>query len=94
VSVPRRPLYQPEKFQGLPCAARLVWFHIWALGEGEYSARGLAGDLGIGVSAAASALRVLVERGLLEVVRPPAGSRGGVHRVRSGRAASSEEASR
>lgn len=92
MSVPRRPLYQPEKFQGLPCAARLVWFHIWALGEGEYSSRSLARDLGIGHDAAYAALRALVERGLLEVVRPPAGSRGGVYRVRSGRAASPDEA--
>ncbi len=81
MSVPRRPLYDPEKFRGLPCSARLVWFHIWALGEGEYSARELAQDLEMSPDAAARALRLLTERGLLEVVRPPAGSRAGVYRV-------------
>ncbi|WP_245606166.1 helix-turn-helix domain-containing protein [Thermus amyloliquefaciens] len=79
--MPRRPLYDPEKFRGLPCSARLVWFHIWALGEGEYSARELAQDLEMSPDAAARALRLLTERGLLEVVRPPAGSRAGVYRV-------------
>ncbi|WP_423247978.1 transcriptional regulator [Thermus hydrothermalis] len=79
--MPRRPLYQPEKFQGLPCSARLVWFHIWALGEGEYSARKLAEDLEMSPSMAAHALRLLVQRELLQVVRPPSGSRGGVYRV-------------
>ncbi|BDG20285.1 hypothetical protein TthSNM11_24880 (plasmid) [Thermus thermophilus] len=81
MGVPRRPLYQPERFKGLPCSARLVWFHIWALGEGEYSARELAQELEMSPDAAARALRLLTERGLLEVVRPPAGSRAGVYRV-------------
>ncbi|MGC9019542.1 MAG: helix-turn-helix domain-containing protein [Candidatus Bipolaricaulaceae bacterium] len=81
MGVPRRPLYQPERFKGLPCSARLVWFHIWALGEDEYPVRELARDLEMSPDAAARALRVLVERGLLEVVRPPAGSRAGVYRV-------------
>ncbi|RTH36936.1 hypothetical protein CSW37_06605 [Thermus scotoductus] len=81
MSVPRRPLYDPEKFRGLPCSARLVWFHIWALGEDEYPARKLAEALEISPNAAAMALRALVKRGLLEVVRTPAGSRAGVYRV-------------
>ncbi|AEV17298.1 hypothetical protein TCCBUS3UF1_p10 (plasmid) [Thermus sp. CCB_US3_UF1] len=81
--MPRRPLYDPEKFRGLPCSARLVWFHIWATGGGEYAARRLAEVLEISPNAVALALRLLVQRGLLEVVRPPAGSRAGVYRVPS-----------
>ncbi len=84
MGVPRRPLYQPERFKGLPCSARLVWLHIWALGEDEYSVRELAQALEMSPDAAARALRLLTERGLLEVVRPPAGSRAGAYRVARG----------
>jgi len=72
----------PEMLLGLPCSARLTWLYIWAIGEGEYSVRGLANDLGIAPGAAASALRALVRLGLLEVVRPPAGRRPGIYRAR------------
>jgi len=67
--------------------------HIWALGEGEYTVRGLAKALGLHHTTTTTALRALVKRGLLEVVRPPAGRRPGTYRVRSGRAASPGEAS-
>ncbi|WP_038047960.1 hypothetical protein [Thermus caliditerrae] len=79
--MPRRPLYDPEKFRGLPCSARLVWFHIWALGEDEYPVRKVAEALEISPNAVAMALRLLAQRGLVVVVRPPAGSRAGVYRV-------------
>lgn len=79
--MPRRPLYDPEKFRGLPCSARLVWFHIWALGEDEYPVRKVAEALEISPNAVAMALRLLAQRGLVAVVRPPAGSRAGVYRV-------------
>nr|WP_237265409.1 helix-turn-helix domain-containing protein [Thermus sp. 4C] len=54
------------------------------MGEGEYSVRELAQELEMSPDAAARALRLLTERGLLEVVRPPAGSRAGVYRVARG----------
>jgi len=58
-----------------------VWFHIWALGEDEYPVRKVAEALEISPNAVAMALRLLAQRGLVAVVRPPAGSRAGVYRV-------------
>ncbi|GAA6737460.1 hypothetical protein YIM1627_22780 [Thermus oshimai] len=76
-------MYRPERFKDLPCSARLVWFHIWAEGEGEYSIKKVAEALEMSPVVVNRAIRALVERGLLEVVRPPAGSRAGAYRARS-----------
>jgi DNA-binding MarR family transcriptional regulator len=58
-------MYWPEQFKDLPCSARLVWFHIWAEGEGEYPIRKLAEELEMSPVVVNRAIRTLVERGLL-----------------------------
>jgi predicted transcriptional regulator len=73
--------FVPERFEGLPCTAKLVWYHVLAEGVGEYPVRRLAEELGITTASAQKALAALVERGLLEVVEPAAGSRGGKYRA-------------
>lgn len=81
----RPPKYRAERFAGLPCTAKLVWFYILTEGPGPYSVEGVARGLGITTASAQKALKLLVERGLLEVVEPPRGSRAGVYRAASGR---------
>lgn len=68
--------YLPERFIGLSAAQRLVWFYIRDSGTAEYSARSLAQALEINPHTAATALRVLKERGLIRELTPASGQRG------------------
>jgi DNA-binding transcriptional MocR family regulator len=57
--------------------AKLLWFYIRDRGEGRYSIRELAESLDLTTAAVQRNLKALVERGLLEVLEPPAGSQAG-----------------
>lgn len=81
----RPPKYRPERFKGLPCTAKLIWFYILTEGQGPYSVESIAKGLGITTASTQRAMKALLERGLLEVVEPPRGSRAGVYRAASGR---------
>lgn len=81
----RPPKYRAERFAGLPCTAKLVWFYILTEGPGAYSIEGVARGLGITTASTQKAFKALTERGLLEAVEPPRGSRAGVYRATSGR---------
>jgi DNA-binding MarR family transcriptional regulator len=68
--------YKPERFMGLSVAQRLVWFYIYFVGPGEHSARSLAQELDINHHTAATAIKTLREKGLLEEITPARGRRG------------------
>jgi len=80
----RPPAFKPERFRDLPCVAKLLWFYIRDQGEGRYSIRELAESLDLTTAAVQRNLKALVERGLLEVLEPPAGSRPGTYRAAPG----------
>ena len=91
--VPRKtasehPEFRTEAFEGLTPPAKLVWFYVRDH-PGEWSQHTLAAALGMANSPRTVylALKVLVERGLLEVTKPAAGSRPGSYRAREGRSA-------
>jgi DNA-binding MarR family transcriptional regulator len=64
--------------------AKLLWFYIRDRGEGRYSIRELSESLDLTTAAVQRNLKALVERGLLEVLEPPAGSRPGTYRAAPG----------
>jgi DNA-binding MarR family transcriptional regulator len=68
--------YKPERFTGLSTAQKLVWFYIHHVGSGEHSARSLAQELDINPHTAATSIRTLKEKGLLEEITPARGRRG------------------
>ena len=80
----RPPAFKPERLRDLPCVAKLLWFYIRDQGEGRYSIRELAESLDLTTAAVQRNLKALVERGLLEVLEPPAGSRPGAYRAAPG----------
>jgi DNA-binding MarR family transcriptional regulator len=68
--------YKPERFIGLSTAQKLVWFYLYFVGSGEHSARSLAQKLEINYHTAATAIKTLKEKGLLEEITPARGRRG------------------
>lgn len=62
-------------------AARLVYLYILEQGEGQYSTRTIAGELGITIVTAKSALDALLEANLLQTIQPSAGSRPAIFRA-------------
>lgn len=82
IQMPRsKPKFDPQRFEGLSPVAKLLWLYLLYEGEGEYSVRGLAEALGLSLKSVHDALSALLERGLLEEVAPPAGSRPGRYRA-------------
>lgn len=82
IRMPRpRPRFEAQRFEGLSPVAKLLWFYILHQGEGAYTVRGLAEALGLSMQSVHAALTVLLERGLLEQVEPPVGSRPGRYRA-------------
>ena len=62
---------------------KLVWLYVAFNGQGEYSARGLAQELGVDKTSTQTALQKLKEKGLLIELSPPQGRRAGCYEVRS-----------
>ena len=62
---------------------KLVWLYVALNGRGEYSARGLAQELGVDKTSTQTALQKLKEKGLLVELSTPLGRRAGCYEVRS-----------
>ena len=80
----RPPKFRAERFEGLPCTAKLIWYFLRDHPGEPYSIRALAESLGATTASVQKALKGLVERGLIEVLEAPAGSRPGRYRAVSG----------
>ena len=78
-----RPAFDPAAFAGLSPLDKLVWYHVREH-PGEWGQHTLSAALGVSNKPCGYALTKLVERGLLEVTRPAAGSRPGSYRAREG----------
>ena len=78
----RPPKFRPEAFEGLSCCAKLAWYYIREHPGEPLSTQTLARGLGVSHATAHKALQALLERGLVEELEPPEGSRPGRYRVR------------
>lgn len=75
----RRPL--PDALRRYNLSEKLVWSYIERNGEDEYTARGLAEELGADKNAMNGALLRLRDDGWVIEVRPPSGRRAGIYRA-------------
>jgi len=80
----RPPKFIAKRFEGLPCSAKLIWYHILSEGQGVYTVSRLAQDLGMTTASSQRAMKSLINRGLLDVIEPARGSRAGVYRASAG----------